>query len=691
MTRLKNSDKKERSIQIFLLFMAFVAVIIVFLIIIYLIQEAFPFYKSYNLIDFLTGLVWQPPVALGALPIILGTLLIALGAMIIALPLGLGCAIFIAFVAPKKVRVFMKSAVELLAGVPSVVFGYFGVQIIVPWVRRNFSTAGPSLFAAALLVGFISLPVVVSVMEDALTSVSQDLWEASMGMGATKWETISRVTIPSSFSGLAAAAILGVGRAIGETMAVVMVCGNSNGIPLTFYDLFKPINAITSTIALEMGESFGSGLEHALFALAVVLMIMVLAIDTVSYLIALRVKRKMRGSTGPATKMFSQGRKIYKVVVACILALVSVAVLEYAFVRTSIADALAGATLAGIAVCANSILVDRASKKTNRDAVVTSAFLSYTILVIIFALLDVNFGVTIALATIVVISAIWIFYRFLPRLVNQYVAYILITLACAVVLFFLGFIIYVITSNGIRVVNWQFLSSMPTGNGKGGGIFSAIVGTLELVGGALVLAVPIGICAAIYLNEYARDNILKKIIRLGVDNLNGMPSIVFGLFGYAFLVVIIFHAYCLIAGQITLGLMVLPTIIRTTEESLATVPQSLREASLALGATKWQTITQVVLPVSAPGTLTGVILSIGRAAGETAPILWTCCAFSRFLAQSEFQPVMALSYQIYSLFIAYPNSVAQAYGVAFVLLVVVLSMYAIAIILRYYYHNKIKI
>lgn len=630
--RLKVSDKKELAIQGILLSAAFFAIVIVFLIIFYLIRGAYPLYQHVNLLDFLFGLVWQPNQQIyGAAPIILGTVYVTIGAMIISLPLGLGCAIFIAFIAPKKVRVFIKSAVELLAGVPSVVFGFFGIQVILPWVRNTFDTPGPSLFAASLLVGLISLPVVVSVMEDALTSVSRDMWEASMGIGATKWETISKVIIQSSISGLGAAVLLGVGRSMGETMAVLMVAGNSNTIPLTFFDLFKPISTITGTIGMEMGEAFGLTHMIALFGLAVILMLIVLVINSISNLTISRLRKRMQGELKHTGRVPKKEARIIRWI---FLIVVSVVILDF------------------ISVIA---------------------------------------GIIIAIVVAAIVTGIWILIKVLPRVLLQGIAFSIISIAAATVVFFLGYIIYDIVSKGAPVATVQFIFSMPSGNGKSGGIFSAIIGTLELVAGALIIAVPIGICAAIYLNEYSRENILKKIIRIGVDNLNGMPSIIFGLFGYTLLVIQFGFGYSLIAGQFTLGFMILPTIIRTTEESLKTVPQSLREASLALGATKWQTITKIVLPTSAPGTLTGIILSIGRAAGETAPILFTACALSRFLPRSLLDPVMALPYQIYMLSTVYPGAISQAYGTAYVLLVLVLLMYGIAIVLRMYYRSKFKL
>jgi len=195
----------------------------------------------------------------------------------------------------------------------------------------------------------------------------------------------------------------------------------------------------------------------------------------------------------------------------------------------------------------------------------------------------------------------------------------------------------------------------------------------------------------VYLVEYTREGPITRLIRTGVDLLNGTPSIVFGLFAFSFIVIYLNVGVSLLAGQITLALMVLPTIIRTTEESLKSIPQSLREGSLALGATRWQTIKSVVLPPAVPGIVTGAILSLGRAAGETAPIMFTAVVFSsRFLPTSLFQPVMALPYHLFILATNIPGASVNKYGTALVLLIFVVGIYSVAILVRNHYAKKIR-
>jgi len=227
---------------------------------------------------------------------------------------------------------------------------------------------------------------------------------------------------------------------------------------------------------------------------------------------------------------------------------------------------------------------------------------------------------------------------------------------------------------------------MPQKGMTAGGIFPAILGTLYLTIGAICFALPLGTSAAIYLTEYSAQNRLVRIIRVGVNNLAGVPSVVFGLFGLAIFVKFLNFGVSILSGSLTLGILILPTIIRASEEALSAVPQSFREASLALGATKWQTIQKVVLPNSISGILTGSILSIGRAAGETAPILFTATTFYTMrLPDSIFSEVQTLPYHIYALMTegTHPESqVPIAYGTALVLVLLVLGLNLIAFILR---------
>jgi len=247
-------------------------------------------------------------------------------------------------------------------------------------------------------------------------------------------------------------------------------------------------------------------------------------------------------------------------------------------------------------------------------------------------------------------------------------------------------VVYFLVARGWRAINWTFLTQPPIDSMTRGGILPCIVGTLCLSVGAILVALPIGVASAIYLNEYARPGRVVRIIRLGINNLAGVPSVVFGLFGLAFFVVYLNMGVSIVAGALTLGALTLPVIIGSTEEALRAVPDTYREASLGLGATKWQTIYRVVLPTALPGILTGTILGISRAAGETAPIMFTAAVFfTPSLPTSIFDEIMALPYHIYVLATAGTEIEATRplqYGTSLVLIVLVLGLNLIAIVYR---------
>ena len=250
----------------------------------------------------------------------------------------------------------------------------------------------------------------------------------------------------------------------------------------------------------------------------------------------------------------------------------------------------------------------------------------------------------------------------------------------------IGYIIY----KGIPAISWEFLTEMPRNGMREGGIFPAIIGTIYLTIGTIVVSVPFGIFTGIYLVEYAKDNLLTRIINLTIINLAGIPSIIYGLFGMALFVIFLGFGGSIISGSLTLGIMCLPVIITSTRESLLAIPNHLREASLALGATKWETITKVVLPAALPGILTGVILSISRAAGETAPIMFTAVAFYLpFLPETPWDQVMALPYHLYVISTQVPNMpVSYMNGTLFVLVVITISFNLIGAVIRQKFNNK---
>ncbi|MBI9088649.1 MAG: phosphate ABC transporter permease PstA [Desulfobacterium sp.] len=281
------------------------------------------------------------------------------------------------------------------------------------------------------------------------------------------------------------------------------------------------------------------------------------------------------------------------------------------------------------------------------------------------------------------------------RNIVQTIGFVLLRSAALINGTALAVIVWFMVSRGWRAISWSFLTQAPTDSMTRGGILPCIVGTVCLMGIAVAVALPVGVASAIYLNEYAAQGTFVRIIRLGINNLAGVPSVVFGLFGLAFFCIILKMGVSILAGGLTLGLMTLPVIIGTSEEALKSVPQTYREASLGLGATKWQTIYRVVLPSAFPGIITGGILGLSRAAGETAPIMYTGAVFfTPDLPGSLFDAVMALPYHIYVLATAGTNIAATRplqYGTALVLILLVFGMNLGAIILRTRIRKKMRL
>ncbi|MFB3895308.1 MAG: phosphate ABC transporter permease PstA [bacterium] len=275
---------------------------------------------------------------------------------------------------------------------------------------------------------------------------------------------------------------------------------------------------------------------------------------------------------------------------------------------------------------------------------------------------------------------------------TQQLAFTILFLGTILILVPLGIIVYIVIKNGFSAISWEFLTTVPRMGMKEGGIFPAIVGTIYLVLGTIIFALPLGVATAVYLTEYAKDNWLNRVVRIAIINLAGVPSIVYGLFGLGLFVLFFKLGTSILSGSLTLAIMILPVIISASEEALKTVPASFREASLAVGATKWQTIWKVVLPQALPGILTGAILGVSRAAGETAPILFTVAAFYLpTLPKSVFDQAMVLPYHLYVIATQIPGiKLDVQYGTALVLIMLVLGMNLTAIILRARFRKRKK-
>jgi phosphate transport system permease protein len=286
--RLARNDKLVR---LTLLVVAFSAVSVLVVITVFIVGQGTPIMFKYGLKSFLAGTQWYPSEKLfGLWPMIVGSLFVTLGALVIGVPFGLACAIVLTEFSTRRVRRVIKPVIELLAGIPSVVYGFMGVVILVPFIRETFGGPGLSVLAASIILGVMILPTIISISVDSLQAIPPSYREGSVALGATKWQTVKMVLLPAARSGIVASIILGMGRAIGETMAVIMIAGNAASVPGSILD---PVRTLTSNIALEMGYAAG---EHrqALFATGVILFVIIMVLNTVANMTASRMKGTKR-------------------------------------------------------------------------------------------------------------------------------------------------------------------------------------------------------------------------------------------------------------------------------------------------------------------------------------------------------------------------------------------------------------
>lgn len=286
-------QRKEKIIKGLFFLIACASILILGLIVIFLFREGLPIFKDVSVTGFLFGREWYPtydPPEYGIWPLIVGSLVVTLFSSLIAVPLGVLSAIFIAEIAPVSIREILKSAIELLAGLPSVVLGFFGMVVLAPWLQETFDLpTGLNIVNASLMLAIMAIPTISSISEDALYAVPQEFKEASYALGATRVETIIRVIVPTALSGISAAVILGMARAMGETMVVLMVAGGAAAVPESIFDSVRPMPA---SIAAEMGEApFRSGHYHALFATGIVLFFMTLLFNMIADYISHRFKQ----------------------------------------------------------------------------------------------------------------------------------------------------------------------------------------------------------------------------------------------------------------------------------------------------------------------------------------------------------------------------------------------------------------
>ncbi|MBO5328176.1 MAG: phosphate ABC transporter permease PstA [Clostridia bacterium] len=518
-------NKEKVAKGVFIGFAAF-SIIAVFAIILYIFLASLPAFKDIGFFNFIFGTEWYASAGkFGILPMILTSTVLTLISVALGGTLAVFTAVYMVYYCPKRLKGIYVQVINLLSGIPSLIFGYFGLVMLKPAFEKAFGLGSSSgLLLSSVILAIMILPTVTSLVKNSLESVPMNYYEGALALGCTKNQTVFKVCLPAAKNGVIAAFVLGIGRAVGETMAVQLLLGNQANFPT---GLFVPVKSLTSNIVQEFGYSTGLH-RQALIATGFVLLLFILIINLALW--AIKKNDKISGN-----RMFSRKLKESEGAIS-----------KFSYHKTGSAQ-----------------------------------------------------------------DALWI------------ISCVVAVIVAAILIFLIAFVL----ANGISNISIEFLFGQ-SGNRKTT-LLPAFVSTGMLVLLALLIALPLGIGAAIYLTEYAkRGSKFVKIIRLFIDTLAGIPSIVFGLFGAIFFGEILGMGYSLLNGGITLSLIILPTIIRATEQSLSEVPDSMREASLALGASKVRTIFCVVLPQAVSGVITSIILSIGRIVGESAALIYTAGSVS---------------------------------------------------------------
>jgi phosphate ABC transporter permease protein PstC/phosphate ABC transporter permease subunit PstA len=570
----------------------------------------------------------------GAWALVLGTIITATTALIIGVPVAVASALFLTELCPRRARAPLGFLVDLLAAVPSVVYGLWGVFVLIPklrpaeqWFADTFSflpfvggpVAGPGYFVAGLILAIMILPIVCAISREVISTVPSEHKEAALALGATRWEMLRIAVLPYSRAGITGAAMLGLGRAIGETIAVVLVIGNA---PTIGNSIFSQGYTLASVIANEFGEAAATPIHRsALFAAGLALFLLTLLVNVVARRYVTRAQRVK----GRASKALQPDQ--------------------------AVAPRVPAAAPPGAPAAAPDPSTASGAKRTPRAEAESST--SRT------TLPSVSF----------------------PRRRKDQAMRGLLAAATAVALIPLILIIYFLFQKGLSIWSGSFFTTDPNGNflGYPGGIRSAILGTIEMTALATLIAVPIGIGVGLYLTEYGRGSRFANTVRYFLDVMTGVPSIVFGLFVYIVLVLGgVGGGFGAWKGSVALSLLMLPVVARASEVVLLLVPASLREAALALGAPRWRVVTRVVLPTAASGLVTGSLLAIARAAGETAPLLFTAFGAQVFSTNLG-APMNALPLQIYGDILSpRPAVVARAWGAALTLVVMILILNLIA-------------
>lgn len=588
---MEKTKVKEITSKALFAIAAVICIIAVIAIFAFLILESVPAFKQIGFFKFLFGAEWKPNVddnftgeisgSYGVFKMLVGTLVSTAGALVFGGVLGVFTAVFISRFCPKKIKGVFNTLINLLAGIPSVVYGFFGIYVLLP-VLGIFSPngSGSGVLATSLVLGIMILPTVVSLSKTSLDAVPDSYYEGARALGATHEQAVYKTVVPAAKSGIVASLILALGRALGETMAVNMVAGNAVNYPT---GLFKSFRTLTANIVMEMGYA-GELQMGALVATGVVLLLFVLAVNVLAGLV-MHGKKKDKGG--------------------------------------------------------------RRRLKPFDD----------------------------------------IFYKLKVEKIGFYVSWVCAILAGLALVFIVGWVLI----NGASHLSWEFVfGNYDVVHYAQYTIGPSIVATLMVVGLSILTSVPLGVATAVYLNEYSkRGSKLVKVIRTSVDILSGVPSIVYALFGAITFKIWFGGRISILAGSLTIALMLLPIVIRSTEESLKTVPDSLREGSFALGAGKVRTIFKIVLPSALPGIMSAVILAMGRVISESAPFIYTMGSSIQPMPNGYMSSGTTLAVALYG-FANEGKYMNEAYATAFVLIVIVLGLNLLAEVIGKVLNGKLK-
>lgn len=642
---MKTANFKEKAGKTVFTIAAMICVIAVIAIFGFMLVKSLPAFRKIGFFNFVFGDNWSPDRldkyddaslsgTYGVFKMIIGTLAATVGALVIGGTLGYFTAVFIAFYCPERLKKIFSSTVNLLAGIPSVVYGFFGIMFLLPLLANFAPNNGSGLLATSLILGIMIMPTVVSLSKTSLEAVPRAYYEGALALGSTHSQAVFGTVTKAAKSGVTASLVLGIGRALGETMAVVMVAGNSVAYPDSLFNSFR---VLTANIVMEMGYA-GEVQQGALVATGVILLVFVLIVNLIFGAISKKTIKSAVNKTGLFSRIFKKDD-------------------EKSDVKNSVASGVAGKITSGVASKITSGVAtdekggEKGGEKNDAKNGVTKCNIFFEKIGDFFSSLKYKMKTASVGAGVSVGAGIF---------------------AGITLLLIIGFVLVkgaptLFTNPHLLFGKYEFNSEKIT-------ILPSIVTTLMTVALSLLVAVPIGICTAIFLNEYAKkNNVFIKIIRGAIDLLNGVPSIVYGLFGMITFVALIKGRSTIMAGSLTVGIMLLPTIVRSTEESLKSVQDSLREGSFALGAGKMRTIFKIVLPSALPGILSAIILSMGRVISESAPFIYTMGSVISAIPTGYFDSNATLAVALYRLS-GEGWYVNEAYATAVVLIVLVLAL-----------------